>query len=67
MGTASEAFRASVAAPLAAGDVIATLSVTAPRMEPIERPLRALAPVRRLGVFRRLGAALKFIMWGVSG
>jgi D-alanyl-D-alanine carboxypeptidase (penicillin-binding protein 5/6) len=56
-----------VAAPVAAGDVIATLSVTAPRMEPIERPLRAMAPVPRLGVFRRLGAALKSIMWGVSG
>ena len=56
-----------VAAPVAAGDVIATLSVTAPQMEPIERPLRAMAAVPRLGFFRRLGAALKSIMWGVSG
>ena len=63
----SVSYEGPVAAPVAAGDVIATLSVTAPRMEPIERPLRAMAPVRRLGVFRRLGAALKSIMWGVSG
>ena len=63
----SVSYEGPVSAPIAAGDVIATLSVTAPRMEPIERPLRALAPVHRLGVFRRLGAALKSIMWGVSG
>ncbi len=63
----SVSYEGPVAAPVAAGDFIATLSVTAPRMEPIERPLRAMAPVRRLGVFRRLGAALKSIMWGVSG
>jgi D-alanyl-D-alanine carboxypeptidase (penicillin-binding protein 5/6) len=63
----SVSYEGPVSAPIAAGDVIATLSVTAPRMEPIERPLRALAPVHRLGAFRRLGAALKSIMWGVSG
>jgi D-alanyl-D-alanine carboxypeptidase (penicillin-binding protein 5/6) len=60
-------YEGPVPAPIAAGDVIATLSVTAPRMEPIERPLRAVAPVHQLGVFRRLGAALKSILWGVSG
>ncbi len=55
-----------VPAPILAGDVIAKLVVTAPATAPIEIPLQAGESVERLGMFGRLAAALKFLIFGAS-
>ena len=56
-----------VPAPIAKGQKIAKLVVTAPGFDPIEVPLIATQPVERLGLFGRLGTALKAIIWGEPG
>ena len=56
-----------VPAPIAVGDKLARLVVTAPGIEPIEMPLSAGEEVQQLGFIGRLGAALKYILWGASG
>jgi D-alanyl-D-alanine carboxypeptidase (penicillin-binding protein 5/6) len=56
-----------VPAPIAKGAVVANLVVTAPGRAPIEVPLHAGAEVKRLGLFGRLGAAFKAIIWGEAG
>lgn len=55
-----------VPAPIAKGATVARLVVTAPERAPIEVPLKAGADVERLGLFGRLGAAFKAIIWGES-
>ena len=56
-----------IPAPIAKGDTVATLVITAPGHKPVEVPLSAGADVKRLGLFGRLGSALKAILWGESG
>ncbi len=56
-----------IPAPIAKGDPVAELVVTAPGREPIRVPLRAGAEVDRLGLLGRLGTALKAIIWGEAG
>ena len=56
-----------VPAPIANGAVVAKLVVTTPGRASIEVPLKAGAEVKRLGLFGRLGAAFKAILWGQSG
>ena len=60
-------YEGPIAAPIAKGDRLAKLVVTAPEREPIEVPLVAGADVERLSLFGRLGAALGYILWGQSG
>jgi D-alanyl-D-alanine carboxypeptidase (penicillin-binding protein 5/6) len=60
-------FEGPIAAPIAKGDRLAKLVVTAPDRAPIEVPLVAGADVERLSLFGRLGAALGYILWGQSG
>ena len=60
-------FEGPIPAPIVAGDQIAKLVVTAPGSEALEVPLYAGADVGQLGVFGRLLAALKHIVWGSSG
>ena len=55
-----------VPAPVQKGDEIATLVVTAPDADPIERPLYAAADVGQLGMFGRLGSALRYLIFGAS-
>ena len=55
------------AAPVAEGTPLATLKIEAAGEDPVEYPLIAGSDVPRLGVFSRLGAALKFVLWGESG
>ena len=55
------------AAPVAAGAQVATLKIEAAGVEPVEYPLITGSDVPRLGMFSRLGAALKFVLWGESG
>ncbi len=55
-----------VAAPIMLGQRVATLRVTAPGMEPIERPLLAGESVERLGFTGRIVAAAKYLFWGYA-
>ena len=55
------------AAPVAEGTPLATLKIEAAGADPVEYPLIAGSNVPRLGMFSRLGAALKFVLWGESG
>lgn len=56
-----------IPAPITKGDKLAKLVVTAPGAAPVEVPLVAGASVERLGIFGRLGAALKYLLWGNAG
>jgi|TARA_R110002072_G_scaffold150510_4_gene298917 D-alanyl-D-alanine carboxypeptidase (penicillin-binding protein 5/6) len=53
-----------VPAPIAAGQEIARLVVSAPEMEDISVPLRAMASVEKLGPVGRITAAAKFLIFG---
>ncbi len=55
-----------VPAPVAAGDQIATLVVTAPETEPVEVPLFAGAEVPKLGPFGRFTASLRQLILGAQ-
>lgn len=54
-----------VPAPIRAGDQIGTLVVTLPD-EVTKMPLRAAQNVDTLGLFNRIGAALKYLLFGAS-
>ena len=60
-------YEGPVPAPVTRGQPLAKLVVTVPDREPIEARLVAGENVERLGLFGRLGAALNYILWGVSG
>lgn len=60
-------FQSPIPAPITKGQVVAKLIMTAPGQDPIEAPLLASRSVERLGLFGRLGTALKAILWGESG
>jgi len=55
-----------IPAPVKKGQEVARLTVSAPDTEPIEVPLVAGEDVERLGVFGRLTAALKYLIFGVN-
>ena len=54
-----------VPAPIRAGDQIGTLLVTLPD-EVTKMPLRAAQNVDTLGLFNRIGAAVKYLIFGAS-
>ena len=56
-----------LAAPVAEGMPVATLKIEAAGEDPVEYLLITGSDVPRLGMFSRLGAALKFVLWGESG
>ena len=60
-------FENPIPAPIAKGDPVAKLVLTVPGRDKLEVPLQAGAAVERLGLFGRLGTALKAILWGESG
>ncbi len=60
-------FENPIPAPIAKGQKVAKLVLTAPEYDPIEVPLLASRQVERLGLLGRLGTALKAIIWGDSG
>jgi len=60
-------YEGPVSAPIHKGDQIAVLTVSAPDLDTVEIPLLAANDVERLGVFGRLGAAFKYIVFGGSG
>ena len=55
-----------IAAPIRIGQKVATLKVTAPGMDPIERPLLAAESIERLGFTGRIVAAAKYLFWGYA-
>ena len=55
-----------IPAPIQAGDVVARLVVEAPNSKAVEIPLEAGQDVELLGVFGRLAAALKALIFGTS-
>ena len=59
-------FQSPVPAPIAKGDRVARLVVTAPGEAAVEVPLVAANDVKQLGLIGRLGTALKAIIWGDS-
>ncbi|PKR51202.1 D-alanyl-D-alanine carboxypeptidase [Thalassospira povalilytica] len=56
-----------IPAPIAKGDQIATLKVEVPDQEAKEFPLYAAHDVERLGFVGRIGAAIKYLLWGANG
>ena len=60
-------YQGPVPAPVALGQAIATLEITAPGVETMTIPLVAGNNVNRLGFFGRLGAAINSLIWGRSG
>ena len=60
-------YEGPLSAPIAKGDAVAKLVVSAPDMKDIEVPLVAGSDVGQLGLFGRLGAALKYLLWGSTG
>ena len=55
-----------IATPVAAGTPIAHLVISAPDLEPMTYPLVAAESRDRLGIFGRLVAALRHLIWGAT-
>ena len=55
-----------IAAPLAKGTPVGKVIISVPRQTDIEIPVVAGEAVGRLGMFGRLSAALKYLIWGKS-
>jgi D-alanyl-D-alanine carboxypeptidase (penicillin-binding protein 5/6) len=56
-----------IPAPISQGDQIATLKIEVPDQDTIEFPLYAAHDVGRLGFVGRIGAAIKYLLWGANG
>ena len=63
----SVVYEGPIPAPISRGDQIATLKVEVPSQETIEFPLYAAHDVGRLGFVGRIGAAIKYLLWGANG
>ena len=57
-------YEGPIAAPIEEGAEVATLRIAAPDYPAIEIPLKAGRGVERLGLMGRLGAGLRYILWG---
>ena len=64
--TAKIIFTGPIPAPIAKGAPIARLEVTAPEFKTLSIPLHAGIDVGQRGMFGRLGAAVKYMIWGSS-
>lgn len=65
--TAKIVYTGPVPAPIAKGDEIAKLVISAPDFPTLEIPLRAGAAVDRLGIIGRVGSAIQHLIWGQAG
>ena len=63
----SVVYEGPIPAPITAGQQVATLKVELPGGEPHEFPLYAATEVDRLGFIGRIGAAIKYLLWGANG
>jgi D-alanyl-D-alanine carboxypeptidase (penicillin-binding protein 5/6) len=64
--TAKIIFTGPIPAPIAKGAPIARLEVTAPEFKTLSIPLHAGIEVGQRGMFGRLGAAFRYMIWGSS-
>ncbi len=64
--TAKIIFTGPIPAPITKGAPIARLVVTAPEFKTLSIPLHAGIEVEQRGMFGRLGAALRYMIWGSS-
>jgi D-alanyl-D-alanine carboxypeptidase (penicillin-binding protein 5/6) len=58
------AYNGPIPAPVKKGDQIGKLVVSAPDIEPIERPLFAAASVPPIGTFGRMASLAAYLIWG---
>jgi len=65
--TVKAIFKNPIPAPVKAGTPVARLVVNLQGRPPIEVPLVAGADVDRLGMFGRLNAAVRYLVWGSPG
>ena len=65
--TAKIIYTGPLPAPIAKGDKLAKLVISAPNFPTLEIPLRAGAAVDRLGMFGRVGSAIQHLIWGQAG
>lgn len=63
----SVVYEGPVPAPISQGDQIAMLKVEVPDQDTIKFPLYAAHDVGRLGFVGRIGAAIKYLLWGANG
>ena len=63
----SAVFNQPLQAPIKDGDKVATLKIVVPGRNIMEIPLFSGASVNQLGILMRLGAAIKYILWGETG
>lgn len=59
-------YEGPVPAPIPRGSEIAKLVITAPDTPPLEVPLLAGVDVGKLSMFRRIGAAIGYLVWGAG-
>lgn len=59
-------YQGPIPVPIRSGEQLATLVIEAPDMKTIELPLYAGEDVGRLGLVRRFGAALGYLIWGAA-
>jgi D-alanyl-D-alanine carboxypeptidase (penicillin-binding protein 5/6) len=64
--TAKIVFTGPIPAPIAKGAPVARLVVSAPEFKTLSIPLYAGIEVGQRGMFGRLGAALRYMIWGSS-
>ena len=65
--TVKAVFENPIPAPVNAGTPVARLVVNVPGRPPLELPLVAGATVEQLGLFGRVGAAVRYLVWGAPG
>jgi len=64
--TAKIVFTGPIPAPITKGAPIARLVVTAPEFQTLSIPLHAGTDIEQQGMFGKLGAALRYMIWGSS-
>jgi D-alanyl-D-alanine carboxypeptidase (penicillin-binding protein 5/6) len=62
----SVVYEGPIPAPISAGQQVATLKVEIPNQDAQSFPLYAKSGVERLGLVGRIGAAIKYLVWGGS-
>ena len=55
-----------IPAPIMRGQRLATMTISAPDIDPVAIPLVAGDDIGKLSMFRRIGAAISYLAWGAS-
>ena len=59
-------YQTPLAAPVAPGAQVGTVTFTATGMQPVTVPVVAGAAVQKLGFFGKIPAAINYLLWGAS-